>query len=232
MSTKHSTHADHESHSSQSKDPLFKPNVIGVYLGLLAVLIALCAVMGHTEQNLMTQAMVSQSRATSKEVAASVKYRLVLSELSQLGWLPKDQRDPKLVSHYLDLYKDYLKEREVAHELSEALDPSIESHFEATDEFELAQLIAEIAIAIASFSLILHNRYVWYVSVVFSVLSIAAFSYTKHHTGKANAVINKNISVLEKEYKDLRVNHQSREGDSLILSKFLQEPVSADPHKD
>jgi hypothetical protein len=204
--------------------------VIGVYLGLLAVLIAVCAAMSNTERNLMTQAMVSQSRATSKEVAASVKYRLVLTELSEISQLPKDKWDHALVAHNMDLYKDYLKERDVAHELSEAMDPSIESHFEGTDDFELAQLMAEIAIAIGSFSLLLHNRHVWYISIVFALLSIAGFAYTKHHLYKTNALIEKNIAVLEKEYVELRKSHQSREGDSLILNKFLQEPAPVTPH--
>jgi hypothetical protein len=220
---RHSLHSHSGGHAAEHNDPRFKPQVIGVYLGLLAVLIAVYAAVSNTERNLMTQAMVSQSRATSKEVAASVKFRLVLSELSQAASIPKEQRNKELIGHNLTLYKDYLAERDVAHELSEAMNPSIENHFEATEQYELAQLFAEIAIAIGSFSLLLRSRYAWYVSIVFLILSVTYFAYSKNHLTSARYLIVQKISNLEKKYSEVRNNHEHHEGDSLILKMVAPE---------
>ena len=211
----HAAHDENDHvHKEGETEGKFKPHVIGLFLGLLAVLIAICAAFGNSEQNKMTHVMIAQARVTSKEVAASVKLRLVLMELAQAAALTKELRNNDAIVANLHLYWDYKQERDISHELSDSLDPSIENHFEGVEMFEYAQLLAEIAIAIGSIALVLKNRYVYYMSVVLAVLSVSQLVYTNIHVERCNLPLDQKVASLEKRFSQLRQNHMKNAMDS------------------
>jgi hypothetical protein len=213
-------HSHDDDHGHDSKATGFKAQLVGLSLGLLAVIIAICASVGSSERDHMTQVMISQARATSKEVAASVKLRLVLMELAQTAALPKEQRDNERIEANLRLYKDYKRERDVANELAESMTPAIENHFVGTEKYELAQLWAEIALTIGSISLLLKNRYVWYASLVLAAICVFQFSSTKYHQMQASIPIDEKIEALEKEFLEIRKKHSLNDFDSITIKKL------------
>jgi len=168
----------------------------------------------------MTQVMIAQSRATSKEVAASVKLRLILTELSNAASLPKEKRADDLVAANLNFYRDYREERDLSHELAESMDPAIENHYYGTEKYEWAQLWAEIALSIGSLSLILKNRYIWYVSLGMAALCVFELSSTRYHQIRTSTVVDEKVEVLDKEYLELRKKHSANDWDQIILNRL------------
>ena len=77
-------HSHHEDHGHDEKDDKFKSQLVGLSIGLMAVMVAVCAALGNTERNLMTQDLIKQAQATSKESGASVKLRIVLLDLQKI----------------------------------------------------------------------------------------------------------------------------------------------------
>ena len=218
MKAAHHFHASHEEHGhDEGKGTKFNAQWVALFLGLCAVLIAICSGLVSSEQNKISHVLIAQDQATSKEVAASVKIRLVLIELNQAAYLPKEQRNKDAVLSNLHFYKDYLLERNIAHDLAESMNPSFEHHLEASEMYEFAQLLAEITIAIGSVSLILKNRYIWYVSILFAVLSFFQLAYTRNHSKKENIDTDPKIEALEKQYVELRKNHMKNSVDSTAL---------------
>jgi hypothetical protein len=59
----------------------------------------------------------------------------------------------------------YDEERKAAHGWAEAYDEEVHAHFEGAEQFEKAQLLAEIGIVIASIALLRSSRPFWYVSI-------------------------------------------------------------------
>jgi hypothetical protein len=219
MSHNHSLEHEGEHHLDDKKTG-FRSHLVGLSLGLLAVMIAVCASVGSSERDRMTQAMIAQSRATSKEVAASVKLRLVLMELADAAALPKEKRDASFVATSIRFYKDYKSERDLAHELAESMDPAIENHFQGTERYDWAQLWAEIALSIGSLSLLLKNRFVWYLSLIFAALCVFKLSTTKYHQDKESGPIDEKIAFLDAQYRELRRKHSANNSDPEIIRKL------------
>lgn len=207
----------HHHHEPESH---FKTQFVGLSIGLMAVIVAVTAALGSSQRDKMTQSMILQAQATSKEVSASAKLRSVLIELEKLSLIPKENRSEKEVQSGLRFYSDYLAERNIAKEWAESMDPSIENHLEATDHYETAQLLAEIAIAIASLAMLIKSPKTWYLSLMLGVLSslqIARTTYQVHHENKA---IENKIDGLAKRYGDLRKVHEQNGADAEVVREL------------
>lgn len=76
------------------------------------------------------------------------------------------------------LVRQYLKERETAHEWAESYEDSIKIHETAAERYELASLFAEIGIVMASIALLLHSRKAWLGSIFIGLASVTILSLT------------------------------------------------------
>jgi hypothetical protein len=74
------------------------------------------------------------------------------------------------VESFLATIARYDAERKAAKEWAESYDDEVHAHFEGSEQFERAQLLAEIGIVIASIALLRSSRPFWYVSIVAAVV--------------------------------------------------------------
>jgi hypothetical protein len=93
--------------------------------------------------------------------------------------------DPEDEQHLKGLAHRYQHDAREAKEDAECYDAKIAAHSAAAEWYERAQLGAEIGIIIASVALLLGNRRVWYVSLVFAFASAAIIVRTYTHTRSA-----------------------------------------------
>jgi hypothetical protein len=74
------------------------------------------------------------------------------------------------VESFLATIARYDAERKAAHEWAESYEDEVHAHFEGSEQFEKAQLLAEIGIVIASIALLRSSRPFCYVSIVAAVV--------------------------------------------------------------
>jgi hypothetical protein len=207
-------------HGHPETESLLNNKLVGLSIGILAVIVAVTASLGSAQRDKMTQSMIKQSQATSKEASGSAKLRSVLIELERLSSIPKENRPERELRAQLRFYSDYLGERNISKEWAESMDPSIENHLHATHDFDASQLLAEMGIAIASLAMLIHSRKIWYLSLalgVLSMLQLASTSFKVHHE---NTTIEKNIDVFAKRYEDLRSRHEKNGADALLIKEL------------
>jgi len=99
----------------------------------------------------------------SQELAALEK--ATLKELTVLMTPRKAE-----VESFLATIARYDEERKAARAWAESYEDEVHAHFEGSEDFEKAQLLAEIGIVIASIALLRSSKPFWYVSIVAAVV--------------------------------------------------------------
>lgn len=157
-------HAEHTAHSHGAKH-------MGITMAVLAVLIAFCAAMvGSQRQELMT-AMLDQSWAHASWVAAVVKEEMVTTDLQKLRGQPNLAGNPAL-TRLIRMDSDYTTESGLAKDWDDVSDPLINAHYDAAEGYEHAQLVAEVALIVASVGILLNNRMAWLGSLGVGAVSL------------------------------------------------------------
>jgi hypothetical protein len=201
----HTSHGDHAGHQRSNK-------LIGLTMGLIGVLIALCAALVGGQRNEMSRAMIEQTQATADATSASTKFRIVLISIEQLRAQPTLSDATR--ERFVRLYDDYLKERKFTSAWAASYRELIDAHFEAAEGYEHAQVVAEVGIVFASLAVLLANRLAWLVSIALAVgsLGLAGNTYfeTRAHVGPALA----EIEHHESAYEALRKSHVGDHADA------------------
>ena len=195
----HAKHAHHDEHGGSDHAATNKR--IGVTMGLIAVLVAICAAWVGAERNETTRALIQQTQVSNTIAAASTRYRTMMNEVESLRREDPDSVTEAQKMRYISLALDYRKERRIASAWSRSYGPLIEAHFEATEGYEKAQVAAEIAIVAASISLLLSSRILWVLSVVVALGSGAQMGLTyfhaEHHVDVAQVEVEKQKAALQ-----------------------------------
>jgi hypothetical protein len=197
---------------------------IGVTIALIGVLIAFCAAMVSSEQTELTRTMTEQTQANSDFSGASTKFRLVMNELEKLrdqsslgstgaGPLPELRR-------FLRLSLDYSRERDFAKTWVDRYQPAIEAHFVAAEGYDNAQLVAEIALVVASLAVLLSNRPAWVLSILLGIVCIGVLTSTFLKTRRTVSHALGNIRQAENAYQQLRDAHLAANGDERTLEEL------------
>ena len=139
---KHSHGGGHDHHGSLNK-------MIGVTMGLIAVLVAICAAWVGAERNETTRALIQQTQVSNTVAAASTRFRSVMNEVENLRREKQDAVTEAQKTRYISLALDYRKERRIASAWARSYLPLIEARFEATEGYEKAQVAAEIGAGLA-----------------------------------------------------------------------------------
>lgn len=203
-------HAEHTGHAHGSKQ-------MGVTMAVLAVLIAFCAAMvGSQRQELMTT-LLDQSWAHSSWVAASVRSSMIASDLQKLHAQPGAAANPAL-PQLLHFDSDYTAETKLAKQWDEACDPLIDAHYDAAEGYEHAQLIAEVALIIASIGVLLNNRMAWLLSLGVGAVSIVFIGYTFISARSAVAENHHKVEHAEKAYEEHTENDLDSKGREQLLN--------------
>ena len=186
-------------------------------MGLIGVLIALCAALVGGERNEMSRSMIEQTQATSDATSASIKYRLVMIAIEQIRQQSKDTVSPALRERFVALFDDYGSERKITAAWSSAYQPLVDAHFTGAEGFEHAQLVAEIAIVFASLAVLLTNRLAWIVSIVLAVGSIGLIGKTWVETRAQVGAVESVIEKHHEAYLELRKAHTGDNSDDLAI---------------
>ncbi len=203
-------HAEHASHAHGSKQ-------MGVTMAILAVLIALGAAMvGSQRQELMTT-LLDQSWAHSSWVAASVRSTMTASDLQKLHGQPGAAANPAL-PQLLHLDSDYTTETKLAKEWDDACEPLIDAHYDAAEGYEHAQLIAEVALIIASIAVLLNNRMAWILSLVIGAISVGFIGYTFISARGEVEENHHKVEHAEKAYEEHTENDLDSKGRDQLLN--------------
>jgi hypothetical protein len=223
-------------HAGQSHAGHHQPSsgkLIGLTMGLIAVLIAFCAAMVGSERNELIRAMIEQTQAHSDYSAASTKFRLIMIEAEkQRGDVgddtesastpaPKAEADPGAVKAFLRrllrLYQDYASERKLSKAWSDNYQPLVDAHFEAAEGYERAQLVAEIGIVVASLAVLLTSRTAWFASIVLAALCVVQLGKTYLHTRDAVNTAIKHVRHSEEAYQEVRKAHTNANEDEAAI---------------
>lgn len=182
---------------------------IGITIALIGALIAFCAAMVTSEQNKLTRTMTEQTQANSDFSGASTKFRIVMNELEKLHIQssPESTGAGPELRRFFRLSLDYRRERDFAKTWVDTYQPAIASHFDAADGYEKAQLVAEIALVVASLAILLSNRPAWVLSILIAVLCLGVLASTFLKTRRSVSHANGNIRQAENAYQQLRKAH-------------------------
>ena len=186
--------------------------LIGLTMGLIGVLIALCAASVGGERNEMTRSMIEQTQANADATSASTKFRIIMLDIEHLR---ADPNAPAMLKErFIRLYSDYLAERKITADWAKSYEPLVEAHFEATEGYERAQLIAEVAIVFASLAILLANNPAWFLSIALALGSIGqmgmTYVRTEHHVEAAQ----EQIAHQRDAYAELRRQHTGDTSDA------------------
>jgi len=203
-------HAEHAGHAHGAKQ-------MGVTMAILAVLIALCAAMvGSQRQELMTT-LLDQSWAHSSWVAASVRSSMTASDLQKLHGQPGAAANLAL-PQLLHLDSDYTTEAKLAKEWDDSCEPLVDAHYDAAEGYEHAQLIAEVALIIASIGVLMNNRMAWLLSLAVGAISVAFIGYTFISARSAVAENHHKVEHAEKAYEEHTENDLDSKGRDQLLN--------------
>jgi Domain of unknown function (DUF4337) len=199
---------------------------IGLTMAIIGALIAFCAAMVGSERNELMRSMVEQTQANADAAGASTKYRLVMMELEKqrgqrAGLATRiDQADPQrdhIVRRFLELARDYTKERAMSKKWADSFQPVIGAHFDAAEHYERAQLIAEIGIVVASLAVLLSNRAAWLLSIALAAACIGQLGWTFAHTRYVvDATVGK-VRHAEEAYLDERKQQRGEKDDKTCI---------------
>jgi hypothetical protein len=135
-------------------------------------------------------------------------------------------------------------ERKLAEAWDNSCEALIDAHFDAAEGYEHAQLIAEVAIIIASLAILMSSRVAWLASVVIGLLCLGQIGYTfassraaihehhdkVHHAQEAfEELIEKHLDTAEDEatVNDLDPGGNIR---SSIQKDSMKEPAKPETH--
>ena len=226
----HSSHGSHGGGHGRGK-------MIGLTMGLIGVLIALCAALVGGERNEMSRAMIEQTQATADATSASTKFRVIMVDIEHMLAQPPETLTSHVRDRFVRLYDDYLKERKITSAWAASYQPLIDAHFDAAEGYEHAQLAAEIGIVFASLAVLLANRAAWLLSIALGLGSVGMVGKT-HFEAKAHlASVEENIEQHLGAYKELRSMHVGDHADAdaadaldpggAIRARIAQEEKSA-----
>jgi cell division protein FtsL len=204
-------HAEHTAHAGHSGNASGK--YIGLTMAVLGVLLAFCAAKVGSERTELTKALVEQSQAQTESQANQMKYRLVMLEAEKLkaGVTAEElatnklsKKDSNTLDRVIALYSKYSADKEANKAWVNAYQPLINAHFIAAEHFELAQLMAEIGIVIASIALLMTNRLFWFASLIVGSISVGLVATTYASATKTIADCDHKIEEAQEAYLHLR----------------------------
>lgn len=199
---------------------------IGLTMAIIGALIAFCAAMVGSERNELMRSMIEQTQANADSAGASTKHRLVMMELEkQRGQragldAPTDQANPRrdhILRRFLELARDYTKERAISKRWADSFQPVIGAHFDAAEHYERAQLIAEIGIVVASLAVLLSSRAAWLISIALAAACIGQLGWTFAHTRHVVDATAGKVRQAEEAYISERKQERGEKDDKACL---------------
>lgn len=108
------------------------------------------------------------------------------------------------VESLLSSVERYNEERQAAKAWAQSYDDEVKAHAEAAEDFEKAQLLAEVGIVVASIALLLSNKPLWFIAVACLVGSGGTAGRTFFHTNHEVHEAEEKIEHAKEHYTELR----------------------------
>ncbi|HEX3435322.1 MAG TPA: DUF4337 domain-containing protein [Pseudacidobacterium sp.] len=167
----------HEQHEEAEKHPSLRP--VTFTMSLLAVLVAICTVLGHRTH---TEAVLAQSRASDQwnEYQAK-KIRLNETQLTSdlLSTLAvHDEGAQKLLASYKDHADKWGEDLKEEQEKAQEYEAEVHRAERKANRFDLGEALLEIGLVITSITLLTRQRIFWYAGMVFGLAGVAACATT------------------------------------------------------
>ncbi len=230
----HIGHADHGAGHGAGHDAHGHfGTYVGITMAILGVLLAFCAAKVGGERTELVQSLVMQQHAHEKYQGLSIKHRVAFLDLQAVHALAGDlgvSSRRELREDLLSMAKtvdDYFEETAAADAWETAFDPAIAAHVKAQEHFELAQLMAEIGIVIASVALLLKKRPAWYLALALGVAAVGTVGVTYQQTHAVVAAAEVKIEEKEAEYHKARAAHKSTEDENRLIAEIRKSVTAA-----
>lgn len=218
----HSGHA--EGHGSGGHDDHRLSRWVGITMAILGVVLAFSAARVGAARTELVQGLVDQQHAHAKYTAQDIKHRVAVLTLQQLHAEADPTRtngkDMMLIVQNIERYE---VEAEAADKWVDAYDGGIEAHGKAQEDYELAQLAAEIGLVIASIALLLRRRAPWILSIVLGVGALGILVFTYLHTSGAVHASEKLVEETEKSYEELRTKNKTTDVDKAFIEEVKRD---------
>lgn len=217
-------HSEHIAHAGHGGEKL--GSYIGVTMAILGVLLAFCSAMVGSERTLLLSELVEQQHAHSKYQAQDVKHRVAYSSFSQMH-ATLFGSDTKSVNSQDVLFmaksvKRYLEESELAKEWTKAYDPIIKGHMKSQSHYEHGLLAAEIAIVIASVSLLLKRRSLWLVSMALGGVAVVIAIHTLIESGPEVKEAQEKITEARAAYEEARAANKTTAEEQKVVEETIK----------
>jgi hypothetical protein len=118
-----------------------------------------------------------------------------------------------------DTVERYSHEAQAASTWVESYDPAIHAHVNAQEGFELAQLLAEIGIVVASVGLLIKRKAPWFLALG---LGVAALGWVgKTYASTSSTVHDAEVKIEEtgKEYREMREHDKTTASDEALVAE-------------
>ncbi len=125
-------------------------------------------------------ARLDQVPVPPEQQGAAAIQKAAFKEMAQLLQPRKSE-----IEGFMSTIERYRGERASSKAWAQSYDDEVRAHFEGSEQFEKAQLLAEIGIVIASIGLLLANRKFWYVSIVAAISCVGLIGVTWVRTHSA-----------------------------------------------
>jgi len=189
-------------------------------MGLIGVLIAFCAALVGSTRNDLTKTLVLQAQAHSDYDAASTKLRVVMMEVenqrqyagTSAATTPNPHR--AILKRFIQLYLDYAKEKSLSKAWADGYTPLIGALFESTEGYERAQLIAEVAVVIASLALLMGSRVAWVLSLIVMTACAGQLTLTHIESSRSIGAAEAAVEKAADAYHELRKAHSKGDPDA------------------
>jgi Domain of unknown function (DUF4337) len=191
---------------------------VGVTMGVLGIVIALCSAFVADQNKGMIRATVQQSETISKEVSGSIKPRAVNLAILNAAHRPVGEVPLQSRVGLIQLSADDKHEREYAKHWAEAYEPLIESNNETSERHEPAEVIAEVALVIGSLALLVSSHVAWALSVIVGLVAIGVTSQTLVTAHAEQRTLLTAIQARQAEYEALRKSHEGSTFDADAIS--------------
>jgi hypothetical protein len=148
-----------------------------------------------------------------------VKEEMVVTDLQKMRSQPNAAGDPAL-ARLIRMDADYTEESELAKNWDDVSDPLINAHYDAAEGYEHAQLVAEVALIIASIAILLNNRMSWYVSLVVGAISLGLIGFTFFSARGEIATNHHKVEEAEEDYVDHSESDLDSKGREELLNQL------------
>jgi hypothetical protein len=216
-------HTGHAGHGGHDGNPL--PMRVGITMAILGVLLAFAAARVGYERAELVQYLVEQQHAHAKYQAQDIKHRAAILSLEQLhatATVEGSKVNPADMVTIATSANRYFAEAKAAKEWVDAYDPVIAAHSVAQEEYEHAQLAAELGIVLASIALLLKRREPWLAGIFLGVCSIILLAMTYLHASHDLKDTDAKLAQTETAYRTLREAGKTTDADQALVDQVLK----------